>query len=121
MAEKNYREYLKRDIVKVKKYLYVLRPILACKWILRKQTPPPMLFSELVASEADAELTKEINRLLAIKVSVPEAEEMPRIEPLNDFIETTLPLLKAQVDALPSVKSKGYDELNRLFIATVNR
>ncbi|MCL2167274.1 MAG: nucleotidyltransferase domain-containing protein [Clostridiales bacterium] len=120
MAEKNYREYLKRDIVKVKKYLYVLRPILACKWILQKQTPPPMLFSELVASEANAELTKEINRLLAIKVSVPEAGEMQRIEPLNDFIETTLPWLKAQADALPGVKSKGYDELNRLFIDTVN-
>ena len=44
-AKKNYREYLKGDMVKLKKYFYVLRPILACRWILEKQTPPPMLFS----------------------------------------------------------------------------
>ena len=45
MAEGNYREYLKRDMVRAKKYFYVLRPILACQWILEKGTPPPMLFS----------------------------------------------------------------------------
>lgn len=44
MAEKNRREYLEGDMVKVKKYFYVLRPVLACRWILEKKTPPPMLF-----------------------------------------------------------------------------
>ena len=116
MAERNYREYLKRDIVIVKKYLYVLRPILACKWILEKQSPPPMMFSELVASEADSELAQEIGRLLELKTHLPEREEMPRIEPLNIFIDKMLPLLKEQVDALPKVKSMGYDELNHLFL-----
>ena len=42
MAEGNYREYLKGDIVKAKKYFYVLRPVLACRWVLSKHTPPPM-------------------------------------------------------------------------------
>ena len=31
MAEGNFREYLKGEMVLVKKYFYVLRPILACK------------------------------------------------------------------------------------------
>ena len=44
MAEGNYREYLKGGMVKAKKYFYVLRPVLACRWVLEKQTPPPMLF-----------------------------------------------------------------------------
>ena len=51
MAEGNYREYLQGDMVKAKKYFYVLRPILACRWILEKQVPPPMRFSELVESQ----------------------------------------------------------------------
>lgn len=34
MAETNYREYLKGSEVRVKKYFYVLRPLLAAKWIL---------------------------------------------------------------------------------------
>lgn len=44
-AKKNYKEYLKGDMVKLKKYFYVLRPILACRWILEQQTPPPVLFN----------------------------------------------------------------------------
>jgi predicted nucleotidyltransferase len=35
MAEGNYREYLRGDEVWVKKYFYVLRPVLACQWIER--------------------------------------------------------------------------------------
>ena len=48
MAEGNYREYLQGEIVRAKKYFYVLRPVLACRWILDRGTPPPMLFSELI-------------------------------------------------------------------------
>ena len=47
-AKSNYREYLKGETVRLKKYFYVLRPLLACKWILSEGTPPPMLFSELM-------------------------------------------------------------------------
>ena len=46
-ATSNYREYLKTDMVKLKKYFYVIRPLLACKWILNKKCPPPMQFAEL--------------------------------------------------------------------------
>lgn len=35
-ARKNYHEHLTEDFVKYKKYFYVLRPILACKWIEKK-------------------------------------------------------------------------------------
>ena len=47
-AKSNYREYLKTDFVKAKKYFYVLRPILACRWIMENKNPPPMIFSKLV-------------------------------------------------------------------------
>ena len=47
-AKKNYNEYLLDDMVKYKKYFYVLRPILACKWIEKHQSPPPVLFQKLV-------------------------------------------------------------------------
>ena len=50
MAAGNYREYIKGDMIKAKKYFYVLRPVLACRWILDKGSPPPMLFSELMGA-----------------------------------------------------------------------
>lgn len=67
MAEKNKREYLEGEIVKVKKYFYVLRPVLACRWILEKKTPPPMLFSELMEAELPDALRTDVNRLLDLK------------------------------------------------------
>jgi predicted nucleotidyltransferase len=119
MADGNYRDYLKGDTVKVKKYLYVLRPILACKWILRNATPPPMLFSDLVKSQADDALKVEIDRILEIKMKSPETERLPKIGALNDFIENTLPELKAQAEALAAERQKNYTELNRLFLETL--
>src|SRR3954471_21908604 len=57
MAFGNWRKYLAdRAEVSLKKYLYVFRPLLACRWIEREMGQVPMLFQELVAGvleEAD--------------------------------------------------------------------
>jgi predicted nucleotidyltransferase len=71
-AKKNYREYLKGDMVKLKKYFYVLCPILACRWILEKQTPPPMLFSTLADACLDEALVPSVTDLLRLKMETPE-------------------------------------------------
>ncbi|KAF1012746.1 MAG: hypothetical protein GAK31_03963 [Stenotrophomonas maltophilia] len=48
MARSNHRGYLRGETVRTKKYLYVLRPLLACLWIQQVQTPPPMAFEDLL-------------------------------------------------------------------------
>lgn len=48
MAKKNYREYLQGEMVRLKKYLYVLRPLLACIWIEQQRGAVPMRFQDLV-------------------------------------------------------------------------
>jgi hypothetical protein len=53
-------------MVRAKKYFYVLRPLLACRWILRTNTPPPMLFSELAAADLPAHLNESVQELLRI-------------------------------------------------------
>jgi predicted nucleotidyltransferase len=52
MARGNFRNYLKGDTVSVKKYFYVLRPILAIKWIEISSEVVPMEFFCLLASSA---------------------------------------------------------------------
>jgi predicted nucleotidyltransferase len=37
--------------VKIKKYFYVLRPILACMWLEKMETVPPVAFEELLEME----------------------------------------------------------------------
>lgn len=48
MAKNNYQTYLQDSEVKIKKYFYALRPVLACKWIENNQTFPPIDFQELL-------------------------------------------------------------------------
>lgn len=87
MAEGDYKEFLKGDMVKAKKYFYVLRPILACRWILEKEGPPPMLFSELIESQLPGRLKATVRQLLALKMNSPEVKMIPRIDVLNEYLE----------------------------------
>ncbi|WP_420889279.1 nucleotidyltransferase domain-containing protein [Cupriavidus gilardii] len=91
MAAKNFRGYLQGDTVRYKKYLYVLRPLLAVKWIDSGKGMPPMRFADLVAGLiTDAELLREINELLALKMAASEAELGPSRPRIHAWIEATL-------------------------------
>ncbi len=121
MAEGNYREYLKGEMVKAKKYFYVLRPLLACRWILEHQTPPPMRFSELVQTQLEPGLKPIIGELLKRKMSAPELREIPRIDQLNAFIGQTLPVIRAQIEAMLPAPEKDWAPLNALFLSALER
>lgn len=97
MAKKNYREHLQGEAVRFKKYLYVLRPLMAARWIREGKGAPPMRFADLVeATLLDATLIAEINRLLEVKMRAGESATSPRWPALNAFIEQELALAQAQ-------------------------
>jgi len=118
-AKKNYREYLKGDMVKLKKYFYVLRPLLACRWILEKQTPPPMLFSELADVCLDEALVPAVSDLLRLKMETPEIGLGPRIDVINDYLDSSIEEIDQLIQTLQSDERVTWDELNRLFLKTV--
>ena len=118
-AKKNYREYLKGDMVKLKKYFYVLRPILACRWILEKQTPPPMLFSTLADACLDEALVPAVTDLLRLKMETPEIGLGPRIDIINDYLDASIEEVDQLIQAIPGDEKVTWDELNRLFLKTV--
>lgn len=120
MAEGNYRDYLKGETVKLKKYFYVLRPLLACRHILRKQTPPPMLFEELMHAELDSAIIPTVEQLIHDKKHTPEKGTGPRINLLNDYIEETIPQLKQTISKLPKETKKEWSSLNDLFVKSLD-
>jgi len=120
MAEGNYRDYLKGDMVRAKKYFYVLRPILACKWILRTRTKPPMLFSELADAELDEALTPAVDRLLDLKMNAPEIKEIPRVDEINAYLDRTIGELKAKIAVFPAEHHADWAPLNELFLKTIS-
>ena len=119
MAEGNYREFLKGDMVKAKKYFYVLRPILACRWILAKGMPPPMLFSELMESQLDEELKETVRHLLDIKMNTPEVKMIPRVDVLNDYLDRSILEVKEEIERLPKEQVHEWEELNELFLSVL--
>ena len=121
MAEGNYRDYLRGEMVRAKKYFYVLRPILACKWILEKGTPPPMLFTDLVKSELPDDLSETVNQLLDLKMNSPEIKEIPRIDQLNRYLDAGIVSVKEQIEKLPNTPVQDWNELNELFFSVLER
>lgn len=121
MAEGNYRDYLRGEMVRAKKYFYVLRPILACKWILEKGTPPPMLFTDLVKSELPDDLSETVYQLLNLKMNSPEIKGIPRIDQLNRYLDAGIVSVKEQIEKLPNTPVQDWNELNELFFSVLER
>ena len=114
MAEGNYKEFLKSDMVRVKKYFYVLRPVLACIWIERFPEPVPMEFGKLVDRIIDDdELLTDLNDLLDRKRAGAELDLEPKIESINRFLDTQLALLNENKQE--RIDYTDYSELNSVF------
>ena len=89
MAKGNIREHLKDDLVRVKKYFYILRPLLAIRWIQQDIGPVPMEFEKLVDRCVDSpEVKQAIALLLERKKSGQELDREPKITVLSDFIQS---------------------------------
>lgn len=72
-ARTQMNKYLSGDKVKPKKYFYALRPILACRWIEKYHSVPPILFDDLVKELLPSQMQEHVSRLLDIKINGPES------------------------------------------------
>jgi predicted nucleotidyltransferase len=115
MAHGNWRDYLRgRDEVSLKKYLYVFRPLLACRWIERQLGRVPMLFAELVESVLEeADVHAALDELVRRKQAGDELAVAPPVEVLSRFAELEL----ARLEALnaPDDVASDVEELNSFF------
>lgn len=96
MARGNARDYLRGDFVKLKKYFYVLRPMLAAQWIERGLGPVPMAFATLVNQLVKDPLARiHIEVLTARKRAGEELDLAHRIPVISRFIEAELTRLES--------------------------
>ncbi len=115
MAKKNYREYLKGDIVWRKKYFYVLRPLLAIKWLEAGYGVVPTEFETLLKKLVPpGGLRDAIAQLINEKAEGGELDRGPRVPEISDFIITELDrLAETKFAKRPKVPPVG--PLNELF------
>lgn len=115
MAENNFRVYLKGPSVWIKKYLYVLRPILAIRWIEKDIGPVPMEFDKLLDETTPPGMLKSaMNDLLQAKKIGLELGFAPIIPDIQTFIQNEMERLKFKAAAAYAPKPP-IEPLNLLF------
>lgn len=114
MAKTNYRDYLKCDVVRLKKYFYVLRPLLVCEYIRENKQASPMLFEDLICY-LDDDVKKEVLKLLEIKKETSELGNGKAVPCINKYIEDKLKEFEEYTKTMPTAKKKNWKPLNKLF------
>lgn len=116
MASKNYRLFLQKNKVRLKKYFYVLRPIFACKWIEEKGTLPPVEFETLMGEVTlQSEIVREIQVILQKKKEGKELDDEDQMKPLNEFLEQQIAYYEEYVKGMEKGPVVNTEELNELF------
>lgn len=118
MAEHTCRDYLTGEEVRLKKYFYALRPILAAKWVVDQQTAPPMLFDELVAAELEPEMKPVVDDLLAVKKGTSELGAGAHIPELDEYIKEQCEKLR-QAAMQAENRKNDWGELEEYFCKVV--
>ena len=117
MGRGNYREYLQGNQVRAKKYLYVLRPLLAAKWVLERPSAPPMAFESLVRElVTDPAVLRDIEELLVLKRRRGEQEWLPARPLLNAYLGR---LMAELAEASPAAGTPDMTLLDELLAETV--
>jgi predicted nucleotidyltransferase len=121
MARNNHREHMRGETVKLKKYLYILRPVLACQWLERDLGPVPMRLEIMLDTLVnDAALRAAVERLLALKRATPELGEGPAIPEISRFLAEEIARLSTASVELPE-PARPLPELDKFFRAELSR
>ncbi len=125
-AKSTFKQYLQEETVKYKKYVYALRPLLACRYIEQNHSVPPVRFEELLtwafsgeaAAGGDAagtELFTEIKRMLELKAQDGEKDLRPRLPAVQKYISEELERYEQLVKAMGEDRNPDWEVLNSLF------
>ena len=74
-----------------------------------------MLFSELMAAELPDKLQPDVNMLLELKINSPEVKLIPRIDRINEYLDSSIEEIKSILQSMDKDKPVNWSVLNRLF------
>lgn len=110
---KNFMDVCQAEEVKLKSYFYALRTVLAGKWIIEKNTFPPVDFMELLPI-APQNIKEKIKSLMLIKANQNEKYLHPKEELIIEFLLETIQFNQDNASGLSSGKKMAV-ELDGVF------
>jgi predicted nucleotidyltransferase len=122
MARGNFARYLSEEVVSMKKYLYVLRPLIAIEYINKFDRMPPTSFLQTIEKiDMDAEVKNEILNLVEAKKSGAELGKSKKSELLSEYINSKLVELKPERGGVTNHDTTELDNFLLDTIMQVNR
>lgn len=116
MAVSDYKTHFKSEEVSYKKYFYILRALLCCQWIFKKNSIPPILFDDLVKVLFPENLKPILDKLFEIKKSSSEKKAGKRFSELDEFIERGFVQIENEVANLQNSKKLSFEKLDKVFL-----
>jgi len=115
-ANSTFCQFLQGEEVKYKKYIYALRPLLACKYIEQYETIPPVKFEDLLKQQLPKELSDEIQTMLTIKANSDEKDLNPRMPVIHNYIQEEIKRYEQISKEMEDDRSGDWSALNRVFL-----
>lgn len=102
--------------VKYKKYIYALRPLLACRYIEDNHAVPPVRFEELLHQDLDGELSAEIADMLRVKAQSDEKDLNPKLPVIQKYIEDEIVRYEQLSKSMEDDRTPEWGILNKVFL-----
>jgi uncharacterized protein len=119
LTKRTFLDFGENKEVKLKKYFYILRPLMAARWIYTHKSIPPMEFASLLeAMDYDRPIQTMVSGLKQKKEMANESQLIPRLWDLEAFINSEIQYLESK---LPDNNSDGNNisALNDIFLRMV--
>lgn len=120
MARNDYREHLEGELVVPKRYFYVLRPLLAMKWIEEHGTCPPTPFDEILKGvRLEAALVQAIHEMIEAKRLTREKQPELRVPIVDAFLQAELARWEETEIRLGEASPAALDQLDEIFRSAI--
>lgn len=120
IANKNMRDVFQGDQLNVKKYMYVLRSVLAAKWIMEyNEFPPNEFHTQLDHIVPNGPLKTDIETFLLRKTAGDHLVLEPKVSLLNSFLTEELSRLEAYAKSVHVHIPDPTTRLDQLFRHTL--
>lgn len=114
-ARNDIKNHLQKETVKPKKYFYALRPVMACEWIMKYHSAPPVPFGDLVKTVLPDEMKPNIKRLLDLKTQAAEDTEIKQIQSINGYLSGEMEKIYGYLATMEDPEPVNWDRINAFF------
>jgi uncharacterized protein len=114
-ANKMIETYFRSDTVNIKKLFYVIRPLLACNWIINRKTMPPTTFNEVFNHiHLPKNISDYVEQLLIEKHDASERHSTQLPEFVHLWINEQVEEITIKINSLNVVTDNNWEQLNHI-------